>query len=266
MTTPQRLILDRPLAVFDIESTGTSPRADRIIEIAVVKLLPGNKRITKVWRLNPQMPIPPESTQIHGITDADVADCPVFTEVATDIHAFLENCDLCGYNAIRFDIPMLIEEFIRADIVFNTDELRLIDAQRIFHRREPRDLTAALAYYCGEMHFDAHGAEADAEATLRVLEAQLQKYSDLPSDLNELHEYCNPKDPNWVDKTGKLKWTNGHVVINFGKRKGELIEDLIKTDPSFIKWILNSDFPADTREIIKNSMNNIWPQKPQAKS
>ncbi len=257
----RQLILKRPLAVFDIESTGTSPRSDRIVEIAIVKLPQKGKPISRVWRLNPQVPIPQEATLIHGISDADVANCPSFSDVAKDIFEFLENCDLCGYNAIRFDIPLLIEEFARANMKFDVDDRFLVDPQRIFHKREPRDLTAALAYYCGEMHFAAHGAESDAMATVRVLEAQFQKYSDLPGNIAELHEYCNPREPNWVDKTGKLKWADNNIVLNFGKRKGESLAQLIKNEPSFIKWILNGDFPSDMREIVKNATENKWPEK-----
>ncbi|MFC1496943.1 exonuclease domain-containing protein [Verrucomicrobiota bacterium] len=254
--------LDKPLAVFDIEATGVTPRADRIVELAIVKLMPNGKRSTHCFRVNPEMPIPAEAMQIHGITDADVASCPTFSEKAKEIFQLLEECDLAGYNILRFDIPMLTEEFLRADIKFDITNRRLIDAQRVFHKREPRDLSAALSFYCNEMHIDAHGAESDVLATIRVMEGQFEKYSDLPQDISELAEYCNPKKPDWVDRTGKLKWKNNEIVLNFSKKKGTPLKELIQNDSSFIKWILKSNFPRDMHEIIQNAMNGKWPEPP----
>ena len=207
------------------------------------------------------MPIPSEATKIHGISDSDVAESPTFCEIAPEVFRLLEGCDLAGYNIIRFDIPMLIEEFLRADIQFDINGRRIIDAQRIFHRHEPRDLSAALKFYCGEMHFDAHGAETDTLATIRVLEAQFERYSDLPRDINALDEYCNLRNPDWVDRTGKLKWVNNEIVLNFGKKKGELLRNLIQGDHSFIKWMLKSDFPRDMQKIVKDALEDKWPQK-----
>lgn len=254
--------LDRPLAVFDIESTGTSPRADRIVELAVTKVMPDGSRQSQTWRINPEIPIPPEASAVHGIRDEDVADCPTFKQAAEDILRAFEGCDLCGYNHSRFDIPMLIEEFSRVGLRFETDGRRIIDVQRIFHRREPRDLTAALAFYCGEMHLDAHGADADVAATLRVLEGQFDRYADLPTDMDALHEYCNPRDPSWVDNAGRLRWTQGDVVLNFSTKKGQKLQDLIRNDPGFIKWMLRADFPRDTKEIIENAVAGKWPEPP----
>ena len=158
-----KLKLDRPLAIFDIESTGMNPRTDRIVEIAFIFVRPDGGETTEVFRVNPEMPIPPEVTQIHGISDADVRDCPTFKALAPKLLALLEGCDLGGYNLLRFDIPMLIEEFLRASIRFSIEGRRIVDVQRIYHKKEPRDLTAALAFYCGgAVHTDAHGAAADA--------------------------------------------------------------------------------------------------------
>jgi len=257
-----KLELKRPLAVFDIEATGTSPRGDRIIELAIVKLMPDGMRFARTFRVNPGIPVPPAATAIHGIFDADVADCPQFAEVAGDILELFADCDIAGYNVTRFDIPMLTEEFLRADMRFSTEGRRIIDVQRIFHRREPRDLSAALSYYCDEIHSDAHGAESDVMATIRVLEAQFERYPDLPRDMDELNEYCNPRDPDWVDGTGKLKWVNNVIVLNFGRKKGVTLRDLVKRDPGFIKWMLKSDFPRDTREIVANAMEGKWPRQP----
>jgi DNA polymerase-3 subunit epsilon len=260
--TSFRLKLDRPLAVFDIEATGTAVRADRIVELSIVRLMPNGDRDTRNYRVNPQMPIPPEATRIHGISDADVARCPTFTQIAPEVSGFLDGCDLAGFNVWRFDIPMLAEEFQRAGIPFDVDSRRILDAQRIFHRREPRDLTAALAFYCNEMHLGAHGAEADVLATLRVIEAQFDHYADLPRDMNALHEYCNPRDASWVDRTGKLRWTDGHVVLNFGKKKGTRLQDLIREDPGFVKWMLRSDFPQDLKTILESALAGKWPTPP----
>lgn len=256
--------LDRPLATFDIESTGTSPRADRIVDLAIVRVHPDGTRDTHTFMINPGMPIPPDSTAIHGITDEDVADCPAFGDVAKQIHELLEGCDLAGYNLLRFDIPMFVEEFLRAGIEFDVSARRVIDAQRIFHRREPRDLSAALAFYCGEMHLDAHGALADAKATIRVLEGQFKHYSDLPGNMDELHDYCDPRDPSWVDRAGRLKWAGEEVVLNFGRQKGVPLRKLIDEEPSFIKWMLRSDFPRDTKNIVEQAAAGVWPEPPQA--
>jgi len=248
--------LDRPLAVFDIESTGTNPRADRIIELSVVKLMPpkGEHQL-HTFLFNPGIPIPAESIAIHGITEADVAGKPLFKDVAADIYRLFEGCDFGGYNIIRFDLPMLIEEFLRASINFSMIGRRVVDAQRIYHKREPRDLKAALAFYCNELFLEGHRAEADALATVRVLEGQLARYTDLPRSLDELDKYCDIRDPSWVDRDGKLRWVNGEIAINFGKKKGERVTELARMDPGFLKWILKSDFASDTKAIIVKIMD-----------
>ncbi|MBN1269055.1 MAG: 3'-5' exonuclease, partial [Kiritimatiellae bacterium] len=181
-----KLKLQRPLAVFDIESTGVNRRKDRIIDLAIVTLLPDGSQSTFTFRVNPEMPIPAQATKVHGITDADVKDCPTFKQVAADVAACLEGCDLAGYNILGFDIPLLEEEFRRAEVPFNMDGRRVVDAQRIFHQNEPRDLTAALKFYCGEMHLGAHGALEDVLATVRVLDGELARYKDLPRDVEGL--------------------------------------------------------------------------------
>ena len=256
------LNLERPLAVLDLETTGISPRADRIVEIAAVRITPDGKHQIYRRRVNPGIPIPAEATRIHGISDGDVADCPAFADIAEEVYAFLATCDLAGYNVARFDVPMLIEEFIRAGIDFDADERRVVDVQTIFHKHEPRDLTAALAYYCGELHVDAHGAEADTLATARVLEGQLGKYPDLPREVAALDQYCNPRDPDWVDRQGRLKWRDGEIVLNFGRKKGTLLRELVDNDPNFVKWMLRSDFPKDTRRVVSDAAQGRWPSPP----
>lgn len=259
----QKLESDRPLAFFDIESTGTSPRADRIIEIAIVTVLPDGSSESYTRRVNPGIPIPPETTAIHGISDEDVADCPPFADIAKEIEAQLEGCDLAGYNVNRFDIPMLVEEFLRAGLSFDIAARRIVDAQTIFHKREPRDLTAALSFYCGEMHLDAHGAEADVMATIRVLEGQFEHYGDLPHDVAALDALCNPRDPSWADRTGRLRWVDGEIVINFGKKKGMSLRALIEKEPNYIKWLLRSDFPRDTIDLVQQAVEGTWPEPPE---
>jgi DNA polymerase-3 subunit epsilon len=257
------LILQRPLAVFDIESTGTDVQQDRIVELAIVKLLPGGARETKTWLVNPGIPIPAEVTAIHGITDADVADKPPFKDIACLLAAEFDGCDLGGYNLLRFDIPMLEAEFKRAAVTFRMDGRRIIDAQRIFHMKEPRDLTAALAFYCGRRHGNAHGAEADAEATLDVIEGQLVKYPELPHDVESLDVVCAAKPADWVDRTGRFKWLNGRIVVNFGQKKGQPLKELVDSRNSFLNWIIESNFPSDTKDLIRKAYNGVYPAPPE---
>ncbi|HPG00470.1 MAG TPA: 3'-5' exonuclease [Kiritimatiellia bacterium] len=256
------LKLDRPLAIFDIESTGINRKLDRIIDLAILKLTPDGKAESHTFRCHPGMPIPPDSTAVHGITDADVKDCPPFAQLAPRIVAVLEDCDLAGFNILGFDIPVLCEEFARAGVGFSVEGRRVLDAQRIFHRKVPRDLPAALQYYCGEMHLAAHDAMEDVNATLRVLQGQLGMYPDLPRDMDELDAFCNPRDPSWVDRTGKFRWTGDEVVVNFGKKQGEKLRTVVREEPSFLNWMLRSDFPRDTQEIIRNALNGKYPSKP----
>lgn len=259
---PLKLKLDRPLAIFDIESTGISPRADRIIELAVIRVEPDGSETEKYWLVNPTIPIPLESTAVHGITDEVVKDCPTFTKVAPQVDAFLKGCDLGGYNVLRFDIPMLSEEMIRAGLDLDVDNRRVLDAQRIYHLKEPRDLSAALRFFCGCEHSDAHGAEADTRATLEVIKGQFRKYDDLPRDLATLDRLFNATDPFNADRSGRLRWVDGEITINFGKKKGTRLKDMINDDPGFLKWILRSDFPLDTRRIVEDALNGVFPPPP----
>ena len=257
---------DRPLAFFDIESTGTNVRADRIIDLAIVKLFPDGHREEHTFRVNPERPIPPEASAVHGTCDQDVKACPTFSQVATQVAALFEGCDLGGYNILRFDIPMLIEEFKRAGLAFSMEGRRVVDPQRIFHQREPRDLTAALHFYCGELHLGAHGALDDVIATMQVLAGQYQRYADLPQDINALSEYCNPRDPSWLDSAGRLKWVSGEATINFGRKQGARLRDLADQDPSYLRWILGSDFPPDVKAVVSNVLKGKFPTPPVAAS
>ncbi len=245
------LILDRPVVVFDTETTGTNPRSDRIVEIACLKVHPDGRRECWVRRLNPRMPIPAGSTAIHGIRDADVAGLPGFAEVASELAAFLEGCDLAGYNIAGFDLPVLRVEFLRAGVEFEVAERRMLDAQRIFFAYEPRHLTAAARFYCEAEHAGAHGALADAEMTLRVLEGQFARYAQLPRSVVELHDlYCAGIDRD-VDPEGRIRLVDGEPTINFGKNRGRALRDLAREEPGFLRWILKGDFSRPVKEIAK---------------
>ncbi len=250
------LRLDRPLVVFDIESTGTTPRKDRIIELAAVKLMPDGTEISKCWLMNPGVKIPPETTKIHGITDEIVKDCPTFADKADEIFAFFEGCDLSGFNADRFDIPCLEEEFARVGKNFAPSSRRHVDVQRIYHRMEPRDLSAAVRFYLGRDHTGAHGAEADARATLEVLKAQMEKYPELPQTVGEMDEYLVPHDPLNADRYGMLRWKDGELTINFGKKKGESLRKLLLNEPNYLRWIVKGDFDTEVKAIVRDLMEN----------
>ncbi len=251
-----RLKLSRPLIVFDIESTGVSPRKDRIIELAAIKVTPAGEEISKCWLMNPTVPIPPETTAIHGISDEIVRDCPTFADNAEEIFEFFRDCDLSGFNADRFDIPCLEEEFARVGMSFAPSSRKHIDVQRIYHKKEPRDLTAAVKYYLCRNHDGAHGAEADTRATLEVLKSQMERYGDLPQTVEEMDEYLVPHDPMNADRMGMLRWKNGELTINFGKKKGESLKKLLLNEPNFLKWILKGDFDTEVRMIISDLLEN----------
>ncbi len=248
----ERLLpLERPLVVFDTETTGINARSDRIVEIACVKLHPDGRREVWVRRLNPGIPIPAASTAIHGISDADVAGSPRFAEVARELAEFLANADLAGYNITGFDLPVLRIEFLRAGILFEISQRRLLDAQRIFFAREPRHLAAAARFYCGLDHHGAHGALADAEMTLDVLVGQFQKYEDLPRAIGQLHElFCAGLDQD-MDPEGRFRLVNGQPTVNFGRNRGRRLKDMSREEPGFLHWILKGDFAAPVKEIAR---------------
>jgi len=260
----KNLALQRPLVFLDLETTGISPLTDRIVEFAGVKLHPGGRRETLDLRIHPGRPIPPAATEIHGISDADVRDAPPFSEVAARIHEFLSGCDLAGYNAARFDIPLLIEEFRRAGIRFDLEGVRVVDAQVIFHKKEPRTLGAALRFYCGREHESAHRALADVEATIEILDAQLGRYPDVPRDLDRLHDFCNQKNPAFVDRFGKFVWIEGEACLNFGPHRSKTLREVAENDPGFLEWILRKDFSAEVKGIVGDALQGIFPSPPEA--
>ncbi len=259
---PETLKLERPLVFFDIESTGLDVSTDRIISITLVRYAPDRVPEVRDYLLNPGRPIPAEATKIHGITDAQVLHCPQFADVAEELSEFLEGADLGGYNLGHFDIPMLTAEFRRANISFGPTGRRVIDPQSIFFRREPRTLSAAVAFYCGHELDDAHDAKNDIYATIEVLGGQYARYGDLPGDVGALDDYCVQRRPEWVDRTGRLRWLNGEVAINFGQKKGRLLREIVRYEPSYIAWALNGDFPDDFKRILRAAQDRGEYPKP----
>ncbi len=256
-----QLVLRRPLAFFDLETTGINISRDRIVEISVVKAHPAGEEEIRTMRINPEIPIPLESSLIHGIYDDDVKECPPFKRVAKNLATFLEGCDLAGFNSNRFDVPMLVEEFLRAGLDFDVKNRRLIDAQRIFHMMEPRNLSAAYKFYCGKDLVGAHGAEADAWATYEVLNAQIKHYEGVTvhdssgntvapilNDMDALHILTATRN---VDFAGRMVYNDlGEELFNFGKHNGKRVLDVLKQEPSFFDWMMKGDFPLDTKRKL----------------
>jgi DNA polymerase III subunit epsilon len=253
--------LAKPIVFFDLETTGINIQSDRIVEICVAKLSPGGEMEVKTRRINPEKHIPVEVSEIHGIYDEDVKDKPTFKSVASSFYLYLEQCDLAGYNIKRFDIPLLIEEFKRAGLDFDLIGRNLVDMQTIYHKREPRTLAAACKFFCGHELENAHSAEADVIASIDVLKGQMEKYPDLPNNMEELSEYCNQKDPNWIDSTGKFKWSEGVAIVAFSKHAGTPIEELAINEPGFFKWMLKATFQKDATKIAQDALIGKFPEK-----
>jgi DNA polymerase-3 subunit epsilon len=244
------LNLKNPLVFFDLETTGLNTTRDRIIEVSLLKVYPNGKEEVKTRRLNPEMPIPPESTVIHGITDEDVKDCPTFKQIAKSLADQLEGCDLAGFNSSRFDVPMLAEEFLRAGVDFDMSRRKFIDVQIIYHRREPRTLEAAYAFYCNKQLDNAHSAESDTRATYEVLKSQLDHYPDLVNDIDALSKEYSSFNDN-VDLAGRMIYDEkGVEVFNFGKHKGKPVEEVLKNEPSYYAWMMDGDFPLNTKQVL----------------
>ena len=246
-----KLQLRRPIVFFDLETTGVNVLTDRIVEISIVKVLPGkeDEPIVKTRRVNPEMPIPAEATAVHHITDEDVANEPTFRQIAKSLADLMTGCDIAGFNSNRFDVPLLDEEFHRAGVDFDFHRARFIDVQTIFHKMEPRNLTAAYRFYCGKELTGAHSAQDDTVATFEVLKAQLERYADLPSTVDELAKFSSQN--NNVDLAGRLIYDEqGREVINFGKYKGMAVTEVLKRDPGYYSWMLNSDFTLNTKAML----------------
>ena len=244
-----QLILKNPLLFFDIETTGLNVASDRIVEISILKVMPDGTEEMKTRRLNPTIPISPEAMAIHHITNEEVADCPTFKEVAKSLAQWIEGCDLAGYNSIKFDIPILVEEFLRVNVDIDFKNRKIIDVQNIFHKMEQRTLVAAYKFYCDKELSNAHSAEADTYATYEVLKSQLDRYQDLKNDVGFLSDFsCINRN---VDYAGRFVLNDkDEVVVNFGKHKGKRLRDVIRDEPSYYAWIMGGDFTLDTKRTL----------------
>ena len=245
-----RLNLKKPICFFDLETTGTNPGKDRIVEIAILKLDTNNQKKEMVWRVNPECPIPDEASSVHGITDEMVKDQPTFKNYSKEIHNFIEGCDLGGYNIDKFDLPLLVEEFIRSGIdVSSFVKVKTVDVQTIFFKKEPRDLTSALKFYCNKDHGNAHTALDDTIATYEVLLSQLDKYDDLEPSVDFLSTLTK-RNKN-IDFAGRIIEDNdGDAIFNFGKHKGKKVKKILTEEKGYYSWMMNSDFPEYTKKII----------------
>jgi DNA polymerase-3 subunit epsilon len=250
--------LERPLIVLDLETTGRRVQHDRIVEISTLKLFPDGTNKIHTRRLNPGIPIHPEATKVHGITDSDVAHEKTFGQIGRSLAAYLDGCDLCGYNIWTFDLRMLVAEFKRVEVPFSTEGRHILDPMRIFHKREPRDLTAALKFFCGMEHEGAHKAETDVLAALLVLDAQVDRYDDLPRSVAELHQQMDY--PDLVDPDSKFVRENGVIVFNFSEHLGKSLDDVARTDPGFLEWMLKKDFSDEAKAVVREA----WERRREA--
>jgi len=246
-----QLNLRNPIVFFDLETTGINIAADRIVELSYLKIELNGNEVSKTMLINPTIPIPPESTAIHGITDEDVKDAPTFQSVAKNLAREIEGCDLAGYNSNKFDIPLLAEEFLRADVDIDMTKRKFIDVQVIFHKMEQRTLGAAYKFYCDKNLENAHSAEADTRATFEILKAQLDRYPSLQNDMAALAEFSAHNSN--VDFAGRIIYNDKKIeVFNFGKYKGQPVEEVLARDPGYFGWLMNGDFPLHTKKVITN--------------
>ncbi len=246
-----QLNLRNPIVFFDLETTGINIAADRIVELSYLKIELNGNEVTKTMLINPTIPIPPETTAIHGITDEDVKDAPTFLSIAKNLARDIEGCDLAGYNSNKFDIPLLAEEFLRADVDIDMTKRKFIDVQVIFHKMEQRTLGAALKFYCDRDLENAHSAEADTRATYDILKAQLDRYPTLQNDMASLAEFSSHNKN--VDFAGRFIYNDKKVeVFNFGKYKGQSVEEVLAKDPGYYGWLMNGDFPLHTKKVLTN--------------
>ena len=245
-----QLNLTRPIIFFDLETTGTSVTADRIVEISLIKLFPDGHTEEKTRRINPECHIPEASTAVHHITDEDVKDAPTFKQIAKSLHELFDGCDIAGFNSNKFDVPLLIEEFGRVGLPFDVASRNFIDVQGIFHKMEQRTLVAAYRFYCGKELDGAHSASADTMATFEVLLSQLDRYPELKNDVKYLSEFSSGGRN--VDLAGRMVYDDNHEpIFNFGKNKGKKVRDVVRHEPGFIQWILQGDFPKETKDQLR---------------
>lgn len=257
-----KLKLDRALAIFDLETTGTNITSDRIVEIAIIKVYPDGKEENFFRRVNPGIPIPEEISKIHGIYDKDVANEPLFKDIAKEVTDFIKEADLAGYNSNKFDIPVLAEELMRAGSSFDVSARKFVDVQNIFHKMEQRTLVAAYQFYCKKDLENAHSALHDAKATWEVLKAQLERYEDLSDEIDQLAEFSKAGNYNLLDFAGRLAINDkGEAIYNFGKHKGKTILEVTKIEPGYYGWMLDADFPLYTKQCLRREMEKIKAQK-----
>lgn len=243
------LKLTKPICFFDLETTGINVAKDRIVEIAILKIFPNGNKESHTWRVNPEMPIPPETSEIHGITNEMVANEPTFKELASKVYGLIKDSDLGGFNSNRFDIPLLAEELLRAEIDFDLKKSLAVDVQTIFHKMEKRTLEAAYKFYCDKDLINAHSAAADTEATYEVLKAQLERYPDLENNMASLAVFSSHKDR--ADFAGYINFNeDGEEVFAFGKYRGKLVTEILETDSGYYGWLINADFPLYTKKVL----------------
>ena len=254
-------VLSRPLIFFDLETTGLDIKNDRIVQFAFVRINPDGTRDEWEELINPGCPIPKESTEIHGITDAMVRECMTMESFAPQISAFIENCDLGGFNVLRFDLPFLQNELTRHGYPLNLDEIRVVDAQVIYHKMEPRNLAAAYKHYCEKEIEGAHDAMNDVRATEAVFMAQLEAYADLPKSVDAIHEFCNEVPDRFVTPDRKFYWRNGKAVISFGKYRSKSIQWMAQHDPEYLKWMTTGEFAEETKAMVKDALEGKFPEK-----
>jgi DNA polymerase-3 subunit epsilon len=243
------LKLNRPICFFDLETTGIDVAKDRIVEIAILKVFPNGNKESKTWLVNPTIPIPPQSTAVHGITNEKVANEPTFAQLSSQIYSMIKDSDLAGFNSDRFDIPLLAEELLRAEVDFDMKNRVSVDVQTIFHKKEERTLSAAYKFYCSQTLENAHSAEADTNATYEILKAQLERYDDLDNDMKSLSEFTTRKKS--VDFAGFIALNDkGQEIFTFGKHKGALVDDVLEKEPGYFGWIQNAEFPLYTKKVL----------------
>ena len=243
------LKLTRPICFFDLETTGIDVARDRIVEISIFKVYPNGTKESKTWLVNPTIPIPPQTTAVHGISDEKVANEPTFDALASQVHNMIKDSDLAGFNSDRFDIPLLAEELLRAGVDFDMKNRVSVDVQTIFHKMEERTLSAAFKFYCGQSLENAHSAEADTMATYEILKSQLDRYENLENDMKSLSEFTTRKKS--VDFAGFIAMNpEGKEIFTFGKHKGALVEDIFDKEPGYFGWIQNADFPLYTKKVL----------------
>ena len=251
-----RLQLDKAICFIDLETTGINVSTDRIVELAIVKIMPDASKQIKRKLVNPEMPIPEAATEVHGITDEMVHQAPTFKQIANEVKQFIEGADLAGYNSNRFDIPMLNEEFLRAGMSVNLENRKLLDVQKVFHMMEQRTLSAAYKFYCNKNLEDAHSAEADASATWEILEAQLEKYPVLGNSVESVVKFTG--EDHIIDFARRFIYENGVEVFNFGKHKGKPVSQVLKEEPQYYDWMMKGDFPLHTKQKLTEIMNRSY--------